>query len=114
MIAVTQARGIGRGKDYVAQAEARGTTRTEALRLRRRRQPDMGALRRPGKGSVLRPGGKPQGHGVARACRLLKVSRAAYHQRRKGAPSARRTADAALPAEARRRSVNRLRSEASH
>jgi putative transposase len=41
---------------------------------------------------------KAAGHGVARACRLLKVSRAAYYQRRNGAPSARRTADAALAA----------------
>lgn len=36
MIAVTQARGIGRGSDYIAQAQARGKTRTEALRLLRR------------------------------------------------------------------------------
>ncbi len=36
MIAVTQARGIGRGKDYITQAQARGKTRTEALRLLRR------------------------------------------------------------------------------
>jgi transposase len=36
MIAVTQARGIGRGKDYVTQVQARGKTRTEALRLLRR------------------------------------------------------------------------------
>jgi putative transposase len=35
---------------------------------------------------------KAAGHGVARACRLLKVSRAAYYQRRDGVPSARRTA----------------------
>ena len=41
---------------------------------------------------------KAAGHGVARACRLLKVSRAAYYQRRNGALSARRTADAALTA----------------
>ena len=33
MVAVTQARGIGRGSDYIAQAEACGKTRTEALRL---------------------------------------------------------------------------------
>jgi putative transposase len=58
--------------------------------------------------------GKAAGHGAARACRLLKVSRAAYYQRRHGTPSARRTAGAALPAEARRRSANRLPSEASH
>ena len=30
--------------------------------------------------------GKAAGHGVAHACRLLKVSRAAYYQRRNGAP----------------------------
>jgi len=36
MIAVTQARGIGRGQDYIEQALARGKTRTEALRLLRR------------------------------------------------------------------------------
>jgi transposase InsO family protein len=41
---------------------------------------------------------KAAGHGVARACRLLKVSRAAYYQRRTGAPAARRTADAAITA----------------
>jgi transposase InsO family protein len=41
---------------------------------------------------------KAAGHGVARACRLLKVSRAAYYQRRNSAPSARRTADAAITA----------------
>jgi putative transposase len=39
---------------------------------------------------------KAAGHGVARACRLLKVSRAAYYQRRNGVPSARRTADVVL------------------
>jgi putative transposase len=41
---------------------------------------------------------KAAGHGVARACRLLKVSRAAYYQRRHGTPSARRAADAAITA----------------
>ena len=41
---------------------------------------------------------KAAGHGVARACRLLKVSRAAYYQRRTGAPSARQAADAVLSA----------------
>jgi putative transposase len=41
---------------------------------------------------------KAAGHGIARACRLLKVSRAAYYQRRNGVPSARRAADAALSA----------------
>ena len=41
---------------------------------------------------------KAAGHGVARACRLLKISRAAYYQRLSGAPSARRTADAVLSA----------------
>jgi putative transposase len=39
---------------------------------------------------------KAAGHGVARACRLLKVSRAAYYQRRSGAPSPRAAADAAI------------------
>jgi putative transposase len=39
---------------------------------------------------------KAAGHGVARACRLLKVSRAAYYQRRAGALSARAAADAVL------------------
>jgi putative transposase len=42
---------------------------------------------------------KAAGHGVARACRLLKVSRAAYYQRRNGAPSPRAAADAVLSAE---------------
>ncbi len=41
---------------------------------------------------------KAAGHGVARACRLLKVSRAAYYQRLTGVPSARHAADAALSA----------------
>jgi putative transposase len=41
---------------------------------------------------------KAAGHGVARACRLLKVSRAAYYQRRNGVPSARAAADAVLTA----------------
>jgi putative transposase len=39
---------------------------------------------------------KAAGHGVARACRLLKVSRAAYYQRRSGVPSPRAAADAVL------------------
>ena len=38
---------------------------------------------------------KAAGHGVARACRLLKVSRAAYYQRRAASPRAGRAADAA-------------------
>jgi len=41
---------------------------------------------------------KAAGHGVARACRLLKVSRAAYYQRRTGALSRRAAADAVLSA----------------
>jgi hypothetical protein len=41
---------------------------------------------------------KAAGHGVARACRLLKVSRAAYYQRRSGSPSSRAAADAVLAA----------------
>ena len=41
---------------------------------------------------------KAAGQGVARACRLLKVSRAAYYQRRAGALSPRRAADAVLSA----------------
>jgi putative transposase len=41
---------------------------------------------------------KAAGHGVARACRLLKVSRAAYYQRRDGALSPRAAADAVLSA----------------
>ena len=40
MIAVTQARGIGPGKDYLDKTLARGKTRTEALRLLRRRLSD--------------------------------------------------------------------------
>jgi len=39
---------------------------------------------------------KAAGHGVARACRLLEVSRAAYYQRRAGIPSRRAVADAVL------------------
>jgi putative transposase len=41
---------------------------------------------------------KAAGHGVARACRLLEVSRAAYYQRRTGVPSPRAAADAVLSA----------------
>jgi putative transposase len=41
---------------------------------------------------------KVAGHGIARACRLLKVSRAAYYQRRAGVPSPRAAADAAITA----------------
>jgi putative transposase len=41
---------------------------------------------------------KAAGHGVARACRLLKVSRAAYYQRQSGVPSPRAAADAAITA----------------
>jgi transposase len=40
MIAVTQARGIGPGRVYLDKALARGKTRTEALRLLRRRLSD--------------------------------------------------------------------------
>ena len=40
MIAVTQARGIGPGKSYLDKQLARGKTRTEALRLLRRRVSD--------------------------------------------------------------------------
>lgn len=40
MIAVTQARGIGPGRDYLDKALAGGKTRTEALRLLRRRLSD--------------------------------------------------------------------------
>jgi transposase InsO family protein len=41
---------------------------------------------------------KAAGHGIARACRLLKVSRAAYYQRCAGALSPRAAADAAITA----------------
>jgi putative transposase len=41
---------------------------------------------------------KAAGHGIARACRLLKVSRAAYYQRRAGGLSPRAAADAAITA----------------
>ncbi|WP_293766619.1 IS110 family transposase [Sporichthya sp.] len=40
MIAVTQARGIGPGKNYIEKVQATGKTRTEALRLLRRRLSD--------------------------------------------------------------------------
>ena len=40
MIAVTQARGIGPGRDYLDKQLAAGKTRTEALRLLRRQLPD--------------------------------------------------------------------------
>ncbi|MEX5638090.1 IS110 family transposase, partial [Parafrankia sp. FMc2] len=41
MIAVTQIRGVGPGKDYVDRQLARGKTRTEAVRLLRRRLSDV-------------------------------------------------------------------------
>jgi transposase InsO family protein len=41
---------------------------------------------------------KAAGHGIARACRLLKVSRAAYYQRRAGTLAPRAVADAAITA----------------
>jgi len=41
---------------------------------------------------------KAAGHGVARACRLLKVSRAAYYQRLSGGLSPRAAADASITA----------------
>jgi putative transposase len=41
---------------------------------------------------------KAAGHGIARACRLLEVSRAAGYQRRNGVPSPRAAADAAITA----------------
>jgi transposase len=40
MIAVTQARGVGPGRAYLDSLAARGKTRTEALRLLRRRLSD--------------------------------------------------------------------------
>ncbi len=40
MIAVTQIRGVGPGKDYVARLQASGKTPTEAVRLLRRRLSD--------------------------------------------------------------------------
>jgi transposase len=40
MIAVTQARGVGPGRDYIDKLLARGKTRTEAIRLLRRRLSD--------------------------------------------------------------------------
>jgi transposase len=41
MIAVTQVRGVGPGKAYVAKLEAAGKTKTEAIRLLRRRLSDV-------------------------------------------------------------------------
>ncbi|MFD1938305.1 IS110 family transposase [Nonomuraea mangrovi] len=41
MIAVTQARGIGPGKDYIERLQTDGKTRTEAIRLLRRRISDV-------------------------------------------------------------------------
>jgi transposase len=45
MIAVTQARGIGSGKTYVDKLIAGGKTRTEAMRLLRRRFSDVASAR---------------------------------------------------------------------
>ncbi|WP_433209614.1 hypothetical protein ACQP1G_20000 [Nocardia sp. CA-107356] len=41
MIALTQTRGFGPGKDYVDKLKASGKTRTEAMRLLRRRLSDV-------------------------------------------------------------------------
>jgi hypothetical protein len=41
MIAVTQARGVGPGQAYVERLMGRGKTRTEAVRLLRRRLSDV-------------------------------------------------------------------------
>lgn len=41
MMAVTQARGVGPGRDYIDKLLSRGKTRTEALRLLRRRLSDV-------------------------------------------------------------------------
>lgn len=41
MIAVTQARGIGPGQDYLAKQRSRGKDKTAALRLLRRRLSDV-------------------------------------------------------------------------
>ena len=41
MIAVTQARGVGPGRDYVGKQLARGKDRVAALRLLRRRLSDV-------------------------------------------------------------------------
>jgi len=60
MIAVTQARGIGPGKAYLDRLMARGKTRTEALRLLRRRISDtvfaaLLADETPGRGTNSSP-----------------------------------------------------------
>jgi hypothetical protein len=41
MMAVTKLRGVGPGKGYIESVLARGKTRTEALRLLRRRLSDV-------------------------------------------------------------------------
>jgi transposase len=47
MIAVTRARGIGPRRDYIAQAQACGKTRTEAMRLLRRQLSNTVLAARP-------------------------------------------------------------------
>ncbi|WP_261566908.1 IS110 family transposase [Frankia gtarii] len=63
MIAVTQIRGIGPGKDYVDRQLARGKTRTEAVRLLRRRLSDVvfTALRADARARTGQPTPTPAG-----------------------------------------------------
>ncbi|WP_261555682.1 transposase [Frankia tisae] len=61
MIAVTQIRGVGPGKDYVDRQLARGKTRTEAVRLLRRRLSEVvfTALRADARGHAAPPSPAP-------------------------------------------------------
>jgi transposase len=66
MIALTQTRGVGPGKDYIDTLRARGKTRTEAIRLLRRRLSDavFAALRadeRAGRIAEPHPASTPGG-----------------------------------------------------
>jgi hypothetical protein len=66
MIALTQTRGVGPGKDYIDTLLARGKTRTEAVRLLRRRLSDavFAALRadeRAGRTTEPHPASTPGG-----------------------------------------------------
>jgi helix-turn-helix protein len=100
---VTQAETDAGGRPGLASDE-----RAELARLRRENRSlreDVKVLKRatafeadPVKAHPFIGAEKAAGHGVARACRLLKVSRAACYQRRAGVPSPRAAADAAITA----------------
>jgi putative transposase len=125
MIAVTQARGVGPGQAYVERLRGAGKTRTEALRLLRRRLSDVvfrvllptstarpSPSRRPSRRRLdieEHPGARPapadivsfidthrQEFGVEPICTLLQVAPSSYYAAKTRPPSARSLCDAEL------------------